>query len=99
MHWTKPLRVAVCRFLQRAAADGVTHFPLTCTALTLSSYCVAMATRENKASDHMGATVTTVTSDLCFDLDWASGCVQNAHVGGDRDTTLEVRISGNKRYF
>lgn len=58
---------AVCHFLQRAAADDVTHFPLTCAALTLSSYCVATATRENKASNHAGVTVTTVTSNLCFD--------------------------------
>lgn len=42
--------------------------PPTCAALSLSSYCVATVTRENKASDHTAATVTTVTSNLCFNV-------------------------------
>lgn len=64
MHWAQPLRGAVsCNVLLTMSHTS----PPSSAALTLGSCCVATATRENKASDDMGATVTTVTSDLYFD--------------------------------
>lgn len=65
MHWAQPLRGAVsCNVLLLTMSHTS---PPSSAALTLGSCCVATATRENKASDDMGATVTTVTSDLYFD--------------------------------